>query len=142
MTCTGTQFCDWSSNRCGGLDATGSCQARPQGCTTIYAPVCACDGQVYASACDANAAGQDVSDSAGCTPPAGMFGCGHMFCAHGTQYCQATIGGAAGLPGSYACQPLPAACNGTPSCACLTGTMCGNCVVSAGGDAMTSCLVP
>jgi hypothetical protein len=77
-----------------------------------------------------------------CTPPNGMFACGHLFCSHGTQYCQATIGGAADRAGSYACQPLPAACTGTPSCACLTGAACGNCVVSAAGDVMTSCLVP
>ena len=51
--------------------------------------------------------------------------------------------GAASNAGSYACNPLPASCGATPTCACLTGTaVCGNCTVSAAGDLNTLCLLP
>jgi hypothetical protein len=106
-------------------------------------PVCGCNGHVYNNVCEAGAAGQDVSSSGGCTPPTGMFACGSTFCAKGTQYCEAMVGGAVSNPGSYACHSFPAACGATPTCSCLTGAAtCGNCTMSAAGDLTTSCLFP
>jgi hypothetical protein len=106
-------------------------------------PVCACDGQVYSSPCDAAAGGQDISDLGGCAAPTGTFPCGARFCMRGTQYCERMLGGAAVNPGTYVCHALPAGCGATPTCACLQGSaQCGNCTMSAGGDLTTSCLFP
>jgi hypothetical protein len=141
--CGSAEFCNWMDNSCGAADGTGTCQGRPGACPTVYDPVCACNGQVYPSECDANAAGFDVNSYGGCTPPAGMFGCGWGFCPHGTSYCQKVVGGAFGNPGSYTCEPLPSACGSNPGCACLSGVTCGSqCQQSAGGDMTVSCFVP
>jgi hypothetical protein len=122
----------------------GTCAARPFNCNAMGVDqVCGCDGQVYFNPCDAQFYGQDINENGGCTPPPGTFACGPRFCTHGTQYCEGVVGGAASNAGSYACNPLPASCGATPTCACLTGTAaCGNCTVSADGDLNTRCLVP
>jgi len=139
--CTSAQYCDISNNRCAAN--AGTCKARPQGCTADVDPVCGCDGVVYSNTCMAAAAGTDISDLGGCTPPTGTFPCGPRFCTHGTQYCEGKTGGAATNPGDYACHTLPAGCGGTPTCACISGSaMCGNCTMSNNGDIMTSCLFP
>jgi hypothetical protein len=66
-TCTSTQFCDFSdAAMCGYADATGVCRTRPEICTTLYSPVCGCNGTTYSNACAAQAAGVDVLHSGGC----------------------------------------------------------------------------
>lgn len=145
MDCSDTQFCDWQSNRCGGGTLpVGMCMARPQGCTAVVDQVCGCDGQVYSNPCMAAVAGQDLDETgAGCKPPSGTFVCGPRFCAHGSQYCEARIGGPAGAAGNYGCLTLPVGCGANPTCACLTGTaQCGNCQMSTDGDLTTRCLLP
>jgi hypothetical protein len=105
--------------------------------------VCGCDGNIYNSPCQANAAGQDINNLPLCTSPPGTFACGPRFCMHGAEYCEAKVGGSVTNPGSYVCYPLPAACSGTPSCQCVSGSaMCGNCTVSGAGDVSTACLFP
>jgi hypothetical protein len=131
----------FSSDRCAAIG--GTCQARPQGCTAVVDRVCACDGKVYNSPCEAAAAGYDISNNGTCTPPSGMFPCGARFCMRGTQYCEQMIGGAVDNPGSYACHALPAGCGTTPTCACLNGVaQCGMCTTSASGDFTTTCAFP
>jgi hypothetical protein len=121
----------------------GTCQPRPQGCTANVDPVCGCDGSVYSNACLAAAAGTDISDLGGCTAPAGTFACGPRFCMHGTQFCESRTGGAVQNPGGYGCIAVPAACNGTPTCACVQpASSCGNCTMSNSGDITTACQFP
>ncbi|HEX7507238.1 MAG TPA: hypothetical protein VF550_10735 [Polyangia bacterium] len=57
------------------------------------------------------------------------------------QYCHAQVGGAVTNPGSYACNALPAACGGVPSCACVTGSAT-TCNSNANGDVTATLEVP
>lgn len=68
-TCTDTEYCAYvEGDMCGAADATSTCQPRPQVCDQIYDPVCACDGNTYANACTANAAGSGVNYAGACHP--------------------------------------------------------------------------
>jgi hypothetical protein len=70
--CGADEFCDFGDNaQCGIADGAGVCQPKPQVCDTIYDPVCGCDGQKYANACTANAAGTDVSSDTSCLGTSG-----------------------------------------------------------------------
>ena len=54
IQCTADEYCDYSNNQCGSTDGAAACP-------DIFSPTCACDGEVYSSACDAAAHGFDVS---------------------------------------------------------------------------------
>lgn len=55
--CAAGEYCKSSSGLCYG---PGACEAKPQMCAAIYAPVCGCDGKDYGNACEAGGAGQNV----------------------------------------------------------------------------------
>ena len=54
--CARDSYCNTST--CGGR---GRCDARPQVCPGIYAPVCGCDGRTYSSDCIAASQGVSVA---------------------------------------------------------------------------------
>ncbi len=63
--CDRRSFC--ASDTCGG---PGRCELRPEGCATVYLPVCGCDGRTYGNTCEATASGARVRDRGACaTPP-------------------------------------------------------------------------
>lgn len=69
-TCTSTggisnhgQFCKKSDGDC---DGTGIVTDKPFACTTLWDPVCGCDGYTYGNRCEAAAAGVNVSSTGGC----------------------------------------------------------------------------
>lgn len=138
-SCGAGLYCAWQDKRCGAR-AQGTCAATTA-CNANSGTVCGCDGNNYASECEAARAGVDVSSTATCTPPAGTFRCGWSYCQHGTQYCSAEVGGAVDSPGVYTCVALPAACSTTPSCACVSGTAA-TCSQSAAGDVTLTIPVP
>lgn len=67
LQCGGGEWCQFpEGSHCGRADRMGSCQPRPQVCTRIYLPVCACNGQTYPNACEAHGAGWDVAHNGAC----------------------------------------------------------------------------
>jgi hypothetical protein len=67
ITCDKGQYCNFPpSAQCGAGDMSGTCEATPELCTTIYAPVCGCDGKTYSSACVAARSGVSVAKEGPC----------------------------------------------------------------------------
>ncbi|MBN2342716.1 MAG: hypothetical protein JXX29_16855 [Deltaproteobacteria bacterium] len=62
--CEDGAFCELES--CTGSPLAGSCMAKPEMCTMIYAPVCGCDGAEYSNECMAWAAGASTAPDARC----------------------------------------------------------------------------
>src|SRR5262249_13189613 len=70
ILCGLDQYCHFDpSTPCGGFDAAGTCEPRPQACDADCPGVCGCDGKFYCNTCDANAAGIDVSNETACMAP-------------------------------------------------------------------------
>ena len=139
--CPPEYACDFQANDCGGTDSLGTCIPRPGGCPDPAMWVCGCDGNVYDGECEANNAGVDVNIFGGCTPPLDTFACGFRFCAANTQYCRRQVSDVVGYPDEYDCVDIPAACGGSPDCACLANENCGDmCEVRpADGSLLLTC---
>ena len=133
--CAADEWCDYDIDNCGAFDNTGICRKRPdQGCPEILNPSCACDGMIYDNPCEAESAGQDLNATGICTPPADMFQCGAHFCDLASSYCERMVSDVAGIPDTFACRAIPAACNVNPDCACLANEPCTD---QCEGDAAT-----
>jgi len=141
--CASGTHCEWSDKLCG-TRTHGACASFPGGaaCAISAEPVCGCDGKNYASPCEAARAGVDISSNASCPEPTGLFRCGWSYCQHDVQYCHAVVGGAVSNPGSYACNALPAACGGVPSCSCVASSSATICNTNVNGDVTATLEVP
>ena len=138
--CDADQYCDDSGDECN-AHADGVCVPRPEGCYTDVEPVCACDGNVYANACEANLAGFDVSVHGGCSLAPGQQACGPLVCEASSQYCLETSIKLLGT--EYDCPPLPSACTAPPDCNCIAldpppGTQC-TCSSHPDGGLLVTC---
>src|SRR6185312_11588349 len=107
-----------------GSGGAGLCTPVPTDCDTIAAPACGCDQKAYVNGCYANMAGTDIDALGGCTPPAGMFGCGFDFCEIGAQYCEVDPSSAPGMPATFRCKQAPQGCDEAPTCACIAALPC------------------
>jgi hypothetical protein len=108
--CDGQTTCLFGDGLCGDGEARHCEYFAPTCGESPRRTVCGCDGQTRAVSC-----GGDQDDRPGaCPPPEGQFWCGDIPCASGTEVCL--------LEGDFppACNALPDACGGTPSCECLT----------------------
>lgn len=134
------QYCDYQSNHCGtGATTLSVCRDRPLGCDAGSLPVCGCDGAVYPSECAAAAAGTDLNADGSCTPAAGMFACGELFCASKAQYCRVSLTDAMGYADLYKCQDLPPACGSARSCDCVPKCGAFQCELDAAGNPTVRC---
>lgn len=67
VQCADGQWCDYpDDSACGYGDGSGICRPRPEACTMQYDPVCGCDAITYGNACQASAAGVDVTMKGEC----------------------------------------------------------------------------
>ena len=65
--CSGDLYCHITQGQCRTIaDVAGTCQAKPQICNMLYAPVCGCDGKTYPSACNAASKGVSVAAQGAC----------------------------------------------------------------------------
>jgi hypothetical protein len=130
-TCTAAEYCAYTPGfSCGAADAESVCNPRPSGCSTLYQPVCGCDGVTYANTCLAAVAGSGVLQTGACggngqscvvgavTYPDGAGnipapdGCNTCGCSNGTLACT-----------KKAC-PSPKQCGGTSGAQCATTEYC------------------
>lgn len=128
--CLADQFCELTPHLCGKGKKAGTCRPKPLTCDGARAPVCACDGKVYDSACAAHAAGVDLNVNGGCKEPvADWLACGAHYCDARTSYCEIFLSDVFDLPTDYFCRPLPASCapgdGASRGCECFPeGTRC------------------
>ncbi len=61
------EYCDYGAH-CGSGDQSGLCQVKPDGCFTLFDPVCGCDDVTYSNSCFAAAAGVSVQFDGTCAP--------------------------------------------------------------------------
>lgn len=137
--CAADEFCKYEAQNCGAFDNQGTCTKRPEACDKSLFPTCGCDGQIHGNECDANAVGTDVNNN-GCTPPPGQFSCGAHFCQSNLEYCEREVSDVGGFPDVFTCKPVPAGCGAAPSCACLSGVVCGSaCAPTDKGGLKVTC---
>lgn len=67
VTCDAGSFCEYPATaQCGRRGDTGTCTLIPEGCDTLYQPVCGCDGNTYPNACYALREQVSVASTGAC----------------------------------------------------------------------------
>lgn len=76
-TCRSNSDCLGRNQYCAGsgCDTAGTCQTRPSLCTSLYSPVCGCDGNTYSNSCVAESSGVRVASRGACLSPCALVRC-------------------------------------------------------------------
>ncbi len=123
--CPAGNYCAKADGDCRG---EGTCQERPQACPRLWDPVCGCDGNTYANACEAARAGVSIRNRGACMPDrcTGNANCpAGYYCAKAEGDCQ----------GEGMCQERPEACIAIwdPVCGCDGNTYSNACYAASAG---------
>jgi hypothetical protein len=115
--CSATEYCGFAPGACAGEQ---TCHPLPTTCQDL---ACGCDGENYATDCQALAAsGGTTSVQEACAPPTGQFTCFYeyqvpIYCDLATEFCQVVP---TGNVYALSCEPKPAGCTPAPQdCTCL-----------------------
>jgi Mg-chelatase subunit ChlD len=143
LPCPLGQVCAFADYACGATSVLGRCVPPPAACDP-GAPACGCDGAVYPSRCAATSSGHDVS-LGGCSPPAGTFACGPLFCRAADQICKKTTNLTMSVaPNEFACVDATPACPSGCGChacePCPAGMACKeSCSIGGAGERYLTC---
>lgn len=116
--CDVGEFCKFPDHTCDVTDAQGVCIEIPEGCvTTLWDPVCGCDGVTYGQRCDADAAGVSVDHRGECVAVCGGFA--GIPCGDERQFCKLNVGECC-CDFQGVCTDIPKGCpdNWDPVCGC------------------------
>jgi hypothetical protein len=141
LQCEDDEFCNFADGSCGAADQTGTCEALPEACPEIFAPVCGCDDQTYGNECEANAAGVSVASHSECNNIV-IRECGGLQglqCEEG-EFCNFTDGSCGAADQLGICELIPNACDDVfePVCGCDDATYSNECEAASVGVSVVS----